>query len=310
MKRLVFLLLALPLGVKGQSQINITAAAQNIMLFNPAYAGAENDLNFSLIHKSQWAVQPNSPVLTGFSAHMPVNYERVGVGVNMLRETAGIVQSLYANGSLSYNINFHRGRLSFGIRLGVLQRTEQVSKLLIKDQGDVLAVDQYELSPDYSGGLFYKEKKYYVGLSFTRSAGVYIEQHADLKNYYTFIAGTNFSLSRHLVFKPFTISKYTQEFNPTVMVMLPVEYQKIISIGVGYNTSSVLSVQSTLSLNKLLGASESTYLLTYSYDQSMNKQNNYIGNTHEIALSIRLVPGEKLDRINKRKVTVSPLLFN
>jgi type IX secretion system PorP/SprF family membrane protein len=310
MKRILVLMLALPVLVKAQSQLNITAASQNIMFFNPAFAGSDENVNFVLLHKSQWVSQPNSPVLTGFSAQMPVNYERFGVGVNVLRESAGIVQSLYANANLSYKINFSRGRLSFGLRLGLLQRTENVTKLLIKDQGDALAVDQRELNPDFSGGLFYKDKKCFIGASFTRSSGIYINQQAALKNYYTFIAGRNFLVSDRLQFKPYIISKYTQEFNPTAMVMLPLEYRKLFSLGVGYNSTNVLSVQSSLSIDKMLGASENSYTITYAYDQSMSIRNNYIGNTHELTLSIRLVQGEKLDRILKRKVTVSPLLFD
>jgi type IX secretion system PorP/SprF family membrane protein len=293
-----------------QPQTNFTAFPYAIMLYNPAYAGSEDHINVSLLHKSQWLNQPGSPVFQGLSAHLPVNYERIGLGLNVLHESAGIVQSFYMNGSFSYKINLHKGRLAFGMRMGLLQRTEQTTSLLVKDKDDALLADRTSWNPEFGGGLFYKEKKYFVGLSFTRSSGIYLEQQVSLKNHYHLMAGTKHTLGQHIVFKPVALLKYTKSFTPYASCMLPVEYKKLISLGCGYSTAAVFSVQSSLHIDKVLGFSENNYTLTYAYDQSLSKLNNYIGNTHEFILSIKFVPSEKLDRILKRKITVSPLLFD
>jgi len=305
-----FVFLLFSLKAFAQPQTNFTAFPYAILLYNPAYAGAEDHINFTLLNKSQWINQPGNPVFQGLSADLPINYERIGLGVNLLNESAGIVQSMYINGNFSYKINFHEGRLSFGLRAGLLQRIEKTSSLLVKDQDDVLIVDKRELSPEFGGGLYYSDKKNFVSFSFTRSSGVYLEQNSLLKNYYYLMAGRNFTLSKQFVFKPAVLVKYTDDFTPYSSVLLPIEYARFISLGIGYSTASVFSVQSSLHIDKIVGASENKYTLTYAYDQSFNKLNNYIGNTHELILSVKLVPAEKLDRILKRKVTVSPLLFD
>ena len=311
MVRLIILFLVLvSLKAFAQPQTNLSAFPYAMLLYNPAYAGAEDHINLSLINKSQWKAQPGNPVYHGLTADMPINYERIGIGVNLSNETAGIVQTLYFNGNFSYKINLSKGRLAFGIRAGIKQRTEKMSDLLVKDQSDPLLADTRELVPEFGGGVFYKEKKYYVGLSFTRSTGVYLEQNATLKNYYYVMAGSNYKLSSQFVFKPAVMVKYTQSFTPYASVILPFEFDHLLSLGVGYSTASVFSVQSTLHLDKLLGSLGNRYSITYAYDQSFNKLNNYIGNTHELILTVKLVPAEKLDRILKRKVTVSPLLFD
>ncbi len=307
---LFFLMFFFSLKSYGQPQTNFTAFPCAVMLYNPAYAGSEDHLNFSLLHKSQWVKQPGNPVFQGLSAHMPVNYQRIGLGVNVLNESAGIVQSLYLNGNFSYKINLHHGRLAFGIKAGLLQRTEKTTALLVKDQDDVLLVDQREWNPEFGGGFFYKEKNYFVGISFIRSSGVYLEPHAKLKNHYHAMAGSHHRLTHHMLLSPVVLLKYTKDFTPYASVMLPITYQDIFSLGVGYSTASVFSVQGSFHIDQVLGASENKYTITYAYDQSLNKSNNYIGNTHELILSVKLVPAEKLDRILKRKVTVSPLLFD
>jgi type IX secretion system PorP/SprF family membrane protein len=307
---LLYFFLLISLKSFAQPQTNFTAFPYAIMLYNPAYAGSEDHLNVSCLHKSQWLNQPGHPVFQGLSAHAPVNYERIGLGLNVLHESAGIVTSFYLNGNFSYKINFHKGRLAFGMRMGLLQRTEKTSALLVKDKDDVLIVDQTARNPEFGGGVFYKEKKYFVGLSFTRSAGIYLEQQASLKNQYHVMGGTTYALTPHLLLKPVVLLKYTKMFTPYASCMLPLEYKNLIAVGIGYSTASVFSVQSSLHIDKILGLSENTYMLTYAYDQSFNTLNNYSGNTHELILSMQFIPGEKLERILKRKITVSPLLFD
>lgn len=311
MYRFILLLMwGCSLNAFAQTQTNFTAFPYAIMLYNPAYAGSENHINVSLLHKSQWIKQPGNPNFQGLSTHVPFNYQRIGIGLNVLNESAGIVQSLYINGNFSYKINLRNGRLSFGIRTGILQRTEKTSQLLVKDQDDVLLVDQSDWKPEFGGGFFYKKKKYFFGMSFMRSSGVYLEPQAILKNHYHFMIGSQHRFTHDILFNPVLLVKYTKNFTPYASAMFPLEYKELFSVGVGYSTAHVLSVQSSLHIDRIIGTSENKYTLTYAYDQSLNKLNNYIGNTHELILSVKLIPAEKLDRIVKRKVTVSPLLFD
>lgn len=307
---LVVILSLLCLVCKAQTQLSVTSFQNAIQLFNPAYVGTEDHINVSLFNKTQWLNNTGSPTMQGVSGHIPFSYERLGAGINILKEQTATVQSLYVNANASYKINFKNGRLSFGIRLGLLQRNENLNGLLVKDQNDVLLANTNKLLPEVGGGFFYKQKNFYTGLSFVRSAGIYLQTNAHLKNYYHFIAGGSKKINERLSFVPALRVEYTGDFNPYAVLLAPIKYEELFSVGLGYSTASVLSFVATLNVDKVLGTTSNKYMLSYAYDQSFNKKNNYIGNTHELILTLKFVPSEKIDRILKRKITVSPLFFD
>ncbi len=307
---LTFILCTLCFFCQAQTQLSVTSFQYAIQLFNPAYVGTEDHINVSLFNKTQWLNTTGSPTMQGISGHIPFNYERLGAGINLFKEETATVQSLYINANASYKINFKNGRLSFGIRLGMLQRKENLNGLLVKDQNDVLLNNSNQLLPEAGGGFFYKQKNFYTGLSFVRSAGIYLESDARLKNYYHFITGGSKRITDRWTLVPALRLEYTGDFNPYAILLVPVKYDDLFSIGAGYNTASVVSFLVTFNIDKVLGTTSNKYMLSYSYDQSFNKLNNYIGNTHELILSLKFIPSEKADRILKRKVTVSPLFFD
>ena len=295
---------------EAQTQLSVTSFPYAIQLFNPAYVGTEDHINVSLFNKTQWLNTDGAPSLIGVSGHIPFNYERLGAGLNLLKEETATVQSLYANANASYKINFKNGRLSFGIRLGMLQRNENLNGLVVKDKNDVLLTNTNQLLPEVGGGFFYKQRNLYTGLSFVRSAGIYLETNARLKNYYHFILGSSHKISERLTLVPALRLEYTGDFSPYAVLLVPVKYEELFSVGAGYGTASVVSFVATLNVDKVLGTVSNKYMLSYAYDQSFNKLNNYIGNTHEVILTLKFIPSEKVDRILKRKVTVSPLFFD
>jgi len=130
---LTFILCTLCFFCQAQTQLSVTSFQYAIQLFNPAYVGTEDHINVSLFNKTQWLNTTGSPTMQGISGHIPFNYERLGTGINLFKEETATVQSLYINANASYKINFKNGRLSFGIRLGMLQRKENLNGLLVKD---------------------------------------------------------------------------------------------------------------------------------------------------------------------------------
>ena len=307
---LTFLLCLPYFACEAQTQLSVTSFQYAIQLFNPAYVGTEDHINVSLFNKTQWLNNSGSPTMQGISGHIPFSYERLGAGLNLLKEQTATVQSLYVNANASYKINFKNGRLYFGIRIGMLQRNENLNGLLVRDPNDVLLTNNNQLLPEVGGGFFYKQKNFYTGLSFVRSAGIYLETNARLKNYYHFIAGGSKKISERLTLVPALRVEYTGDFNPYAVLLVPVKYDDLFTVGAGYGTASVVSFVATLNVDKVLGTTSNKYMLSYAYDQSFNKLNNYIGNTHELILTLKFVPSEKVDRILKRKVTVSPLFFD
>ncbi len=295
---------------EAQTQLSVTSFPNAIQLFNPAYVGTEDHINVSVFNKTQWLNTPGAPSMIGVSGHVPFSYERLGAGLNLLKEETATVQSLYLNANASYKINFKNGRLSFGLRLGILQRNENLNGLVVKDQNDVLLTNTNQLLPEVGGGFFYKQRNLYTGLSFVRSAGIYLESNARLKNYYYFIVGGSKRISPRLTLEPSLKLHYTGDFNPYAVLLIPLKYEELFSVGAGYGTASVVSFLATLNVDKVLGTTSNKYVLSYAYDQSLNKQTDYIGNTHELILTLKFVPSEKADRILRRKVTVSPLFFD
>lgn len=88
---------------------------QDILQFNPAYAGLDNSLSINGAYRTQWAGLDGSPVGQRLSAHLPVYFLSSGVGITVERDQLG-ARSLNRLG-FSYNYQLVRGASVWSVGL-------------------------------------------------------------------------------------------------------------------------------------------------------------------------------------------------
>ncbi len=296
-------------AANAQPVLPLSGFQNALLLYNPAYAGSSEGLCFSALHKTQWAGFDGSPKLYALTAHAPFNYERIGMGINLLNESTGQQNYFYCNANFSYKINFLRGRLSLGAKAGLVQWSDRSDKLLVKDNEELLTGNKI-IIPEFGGGIFYKDKKYTTGLSIQYVPGIYIGNTTTGKIYYHFTVATDKKITKNSSLKPALLVRVTQGFVPELSLSLPVEFNKLIWVGLSYRNPAIYTFMAGLNIHQVLKNTQDRINLFYYYDYTAGSLSNKFGNSHEVVFLLSPGKNRNPETFRKKRVTVSPLLFD
>ena len=136
------------------AQLNPLASQyfQNQYLANPALAGINGGLTLNGALRQQWSNIPGSPVTQALTADYRLK-NKVGLGLNMYNENAGLIQRTRMVGSYAYHLPLtEKQQLHFGVSLGFMNQ-RLMQEQINGDQGDEL-VDQFNLRETYIDGDF------------------------------------------------------------------------------------------------------------------------------------------------------------
>ena len=165
------LLLFTTVSVKAQYDAMFTQYMFNEMFINPAYAGSKDAMAITAMNRQQWVNFPGRPVTTTFSMHGPVINDKMGFGISFLNEKIGVLNRNLAYLSYSYKIRAGKnGHLAFGLMGGVHNQISKFAQLKATEEGDVKVTQNSPsvYAPNFGFGLYYSDKKNYVGLSIPR----------------------------------------------------------------------------------------------------------------------------------------------
>lgn len=143
--------------VKGQLNPLSAQYFINPYLINPAFAGTEQGLKFNGAYRKLWSNVPGSPLIQNLT--VDYGFNKVGIGVNINNESAGLQRQTRVVGSYAYHLSLNDNRhyLHFGVSLGFMsQRLENAD---IYGNPNDPTVGQYNNRKTYLDGDF--------GLSYT-----------------------------------------------------------------------------------------------------------------------------------------------
>jgi type IX secretion system PorP/SprF family membrane protein len=307
-KNCIFLLLLFfSCLLRAQPVLPLSGFQHNNMLYNPAYAGMKEGIFLAVIHKTQWIGFTGGPKFYGVSLHTPFNYERYGIGINLLNESAGKQNYINLNGNFSYKVNFLKGRLSLGARLGLVEWSDHSDKLLTREEEIITA--NKKIAPDISIGLFYKDKHWNVGISLSCVTSIYNNISTNGKMYYYFNLSYAKKIQQHFILYPAFLFRYTRPFFPEVNFSIPLEYRKTLWVGITYRSSSTYAFMAGININQLFKNNHDLLQFFYYYDYSTKTSKNF-GNSHEIMLVFNPGKNRNIEKIKRKRATVNPLLFD
>jgi len=127
-KVIAILLLVMVSGVVAKAQLNPSGAQYyvNEYIANPAHAGNFKGFRFNGGFRSLWNNFPGSPVSQSLTGEYGFN--KVGLGLNIANESAGLLRQTRVVGTYSYRINLDEEgqKLNFGLSGGLMsQRLDQ-----------------------------------------------------------------------------------------------------------------------------------------------------------------------------------------
>lgn len=288
------------LYASGQQEAQFTQYTDNILYYNPAYAGAREMLNISTLHHQQWAGFSGAPMTTSLQIHSPLKYESVGLGLSLLNDKIGPINQSQINLDFSYSLRFkNKSRLSFGLK-GMLNAINgDLSKLYTLDANDEALQTNYQnnLQPNLGAGFYYQSKRWFIGGSVPKILAKNPVSNSSLlaeQNHFYFMTGGYFTPSRMLKIRPSTMVKLTQNAPLAIDGSIAFIFYDKLWLAANYRLNESGGIYAQVQLSK-------QFKIGYGCDISTTQLARYNFGSHEILLSY--------DFIYKKRALTSPRYF-
>lgn len=277
-------------GALAQFSPVYTTYMLNGLTLNPAYAGSQEVLSLSFLHRDQWAGFEGAPQSELISAHAQVKDKRVGLGLLFLHDQLGPTSSTGVFGNYAYRLNVGKSKLAFGLKGGFNYLSYSESALRLSDEDDQsFNINESSFLPNFGVGIFFKAQKFYAGVSIpsflsqreSSTTGGF-EMYHDMANYnYVATAGAIFVLSEEFKIQPSLLFQYNQKAPPVLDVNSLVVYRDFLWVGAGYRAKSALMALVQVRLYPVIPQLK----LGYAYDYSLGKLSKFGSGSHEIVMS-------------------------
>jgi type IX secretion system PorP/SprF family membrane protein len=297
-------MMLLGMNVLAQQEPQFTQYMDNMLYYNPAYAGSREMMNISAMHRQQWAGFKGAPITTTFGLHTPLRYDNIGVGLSVVNDKVGPVNATWVNADFSYSLRFkkHKGRLSFGLQAGFNDLNGDLASLIKEDQTDQSVNVRYqnEFHLNIGGGIYYHSKQWFIGFSVPqiveniKNPGDLLNTEYASRRHYYLTAGGYIKTGRMLKLRPSAMFKFTDNAPFALDMSLAFIFYDKLWLGGNYRLqeSGGAFVQYQISNQFKIG---------YAFEMSVTKLRAYNAGTHEILLSY--------DLLFKNKSITSPRYF-
>lgn len=151
----------------GQQDPNYTFYRYNMNIYNPAFAGSSDGVEFVLGLRSQWAGIEGAPESQSAIFGMPVG-NKVGLGVSILNDKTFIETQTWMAVDFSYHIDLDEdNQLYFGLKASANSYDANTQGLLTYGVGQDGSLMNFEsrFTPNVGAGIYLKNEKYFLSLS-------------------------------------------------------------------------------------------------------------------------------------------------
>ncbi len=295
--------------VVAQQDVQFTQYNDNMLHYNPAYAGNRDVFNIVALHRQQWVGLKGAPMSTTLSLHTPLKYEALGVGLSLLNDKVGPLTQSWISGDLSYTLRFGTRinprnieipRLSFGIKGIVNMLNADLDRLqtTTSDDPDLQAYNN-TIGANVGAGIYYRSEHFFAGASVPRilepnKSKVDSLTHLRQRHYYATVGGV-IKVNRRLKLRPTAMVKITENAPLAVDGSLAFIFYDKFWLAGNYRLLESAGIYAQYQISP-------QFKIGYGFDISTNKLVRYNGGTHEIMLSY------DLRRMTKGAI-VSPRFF-
>lgn len=294
-KRLKICLLAIlgliSIQLFAQQDAQYTQYMYNPLNINPAYAGQRGGLSIVNLNRLQWTGIEGAPNTFTIAAHSPLRNERLGLGVNIVRDDLGPASETHIEANASYTVPLSdQGlKLSFGLKGGLHMLQTDWSEGRTFQDNDVAFENNLSLpAPIFGAGLFLSNQRFYFGLSVPNL----LETDRIEKDNGTISVGTErmhlfgiggyvFDLSESFKFKPAILFKAVQGAPLILDFSANFLFREKLTLGVAYRLEDAISILTALRVSKTLE-------IGYAFDYTTSEIVDYTSGTHELMLRFEI----------------------
>ncbi|WP_430934243.1 PorP/SprF family type IX secretion system membrane protein [Saccharicrinis sp. 156] len=283
-------LLIMCFDCNGQNDVGNSRYIFNPMSINPAFAGGNDALHFSLFYGKKWIGVEGAPKTMAFSLDAPVFNQTLGLGLMIESDDYGVTNENHIKTNYAYRILMPNSVLSFGLGVDVKITKTTFGDLIALDLDDDIFLQDSKnyIVPNFSFGVHYTIKNYFIGLSipklldynFDMANDKYVSENDFSKYSYLLNTGYSFGIGKSIYLHPSLLFQYTSreiteklqyDFNALV------SYNNRIWLGGAYRNDR--SIVTLLQVNPT-----SQFSVAYSFNFEISKLNRYSNGSHEIIL--------------------------
>jgi type IX secretion system PorP/SprF family membrane protein len=264
-----------------------------MQVINPAYAGAEADLLFSFINRSQWESLDDSPKTMAFSLSSK-RKNNIGLGLSVVSDKVFVEKQTFAYLDFSYLLDMGKTKIFLGLKGG--GNFYRASSLDLEDYNLTIDPAQGELSrfnPNVGAGLYIKNKIYWFSVSIPRLFNV--KRNDDLSlgakdRVHSYVGGGfDLPISKSLTFKPMIMLRKVKSLPLSKDIGGFLSILNKFDIGISHRSNSSFSAMTLVKISKRLD-------IGYAYESPINNSLlNQSIKTNEFFLRIKLNKAEKKD---------------
>ena len=301
---------------KAQTDAQFSQYYEVPTFYNPGAVGQTDLLRIRGGARMQWVGIENAPRTFIATADMPLRLgkQRIGLGVIVDQESAGLYKSLNLGAQLAYKLRKLGGEFTIGLQLGMYDQAFKGSEVYLPDGDDyhegtdegIPTQDIHGSAFDVGAGIWYVHKYFHAGISCTHltsptiamnveSASGGSETSSDRRFEFQarrtlyFIAGCNIPIKNTLFeIVPSLLVKSDFIFT-TGEITARARYKKFLSFGVGYRWNDAVIAT--------VAAEIKNFFIGYSYDYATSAINRASSGSHEVFAGYSL----KLDFSDKNK---------
>ena len=267
-----------------QQQAMFSQYMYNGLAINPAYAGSQETASMTALMRQQWVGMEGAPSTQTFSAHMPIEKKRIGVGLMLLHDKIAVTDQTGVYGSYAYKIPMKKGQLALGIQAGFTHYNSTFSEVSLTDQTFATA-DISEFHPNFGFGAYYSTEKFYAGFSIPQLVQFKLDRENPdvngliLRHYFVH-TGYVFDLNQDFKLKPNVLIKMVNGASVELDLNATLYYKNLVGLGISWRTMDAFVVFFQVQITERLQ-------LGYAYDITTTAVRKVSYGSHEIFLNYR-----------------------
>ncbi|WP_018623079.1 PorP/SprF family type IX secretion system membrane protein [Spirosoma luteum] len=269
----------------------------NMMALNPAYAGSRDVLSMSALYRNQWTGLPGAPQTATFTADMPLNNERVGVGIQLYGDKIGVLQEAGGFASYAFRIKVGaRSTLALGLQAGASSYQLNLTEVRTSPDGQIdpaFASNISKILPNFGTGIYLSNDRSYLSLSVPRLVKNKLSEY-NVGNYRSvqarqayLAAGFVVGITPGIKMKPSMLIKYADGAPLGFDGNINFWFADRIAIGASIRRNQ-FSSWSKYTTDAVVGMLEiqlnDQFRFGYAYDHTMNNLQSVAPSSHEIMI--------------------------
>lgn len=260
----------------------------NRLAINPAYAGSQDQLNVTAVHRRQWENFEGAPSTSAFSAHKYLREKNIGVGLMASSDQIGIHTDNRLYLVYAYKIETKAGVLSLGLQGGFSRLSSDFTQLNLRSERDAMMSGmRSDFNPNFGTGAYFSNDRFFAGISVPYLIQNRLEgttealAQAQEARYYMLTTGVVLDVNQDLKLVPSALVRVQEGNAMGVDINTNMVIKDVLTVGLSYRSEMALTALMSINLSEQLS-------LGYAYDLTNHDIGQYSNGSHEFVLNFRI----------------------